>query len=223
MWRKGGLEKLALAALLATSALVIVVAIAWGTRLIVQQHNKAIAQPTSLPIGGFPMSGDPAPDFKLTDQFGQSITLSSLRGREVVMAFIDARCTTICPLTSKIMYDAKAHLSASQASKVVLVAVNANPAATSIEAVRTWSIQHGMLNQWQFLTGTPQQLQAVYHAYNIYVQVASSGEAIHDAIIFIIDSNGRERLFYETLDSSAAADLTSQEVGLEAGMRQWLP
>ena len=223
MWRKVGIEELAFAALLATSTLVIIAAAIWGTRLIVQQRNQAIAQPTSLPIGGFPMSGDPAPDFKLTDQFGHVVTLSSLRGREVVMAFIDARCTTICPLTSKIMYDAKAHLSASQASKLALVAVNANPAATSIEAVRTWSIQHGMLNQWQFLTGSPQELQPIYHAYNVYVHVDSSGQAVHDPIIFIIDTNGRERLFYETLDSSAAADLTSQEVGLEAGMRQWLP
>jgi protein SCO1/2 len=223
MWRKGGVEKLALAALLATSVLVIIAAVAWGTRLLIQYRSQATAQPTSLPIAGFPMSGDPAPDFRLTDQFGHSVTLSSLRGREVVMAFIDARCKTLCPLTSKIMYDAKTHLSASQAGQVVLVAINANPSATSVSAVQAWSIQHGMLHQWLFLTGTPQQLQSVYQAYKVYVQVDSSGQAVHDPIVFIIDAQGRERLFFETLDSNAVSDLNSQEIGLEAGMRQWLP
>ena len=221
-----GIHKLARAALIATSALVIITATVWGIRHFAMSGSQTATQstnPSNYSIGGFPMSGNLAPDFRLTDQFGHPFTLSSLRGHEVVLAFIDARCKTLCPLTAQIMYDARAQLGASAASQVDLVAVNANPTATSIAVVQAWSINHGMLHQWLFLTGTEQQLQSVYHLYNVYVQVSSSGQDVHDPILFIIDAQGHERLYFETLDSNNQSDLKSQEIGLEYGIRQWLP
>jgi len=221
-----GMQKLALAALVGTSALVIMAGVVWGIRLFAISHNQAAIQstnPANYPLGGFPMAGHLAPDFTLSDQFGHPVTLSSLRGREVVLAFIDSRCKTLCPLTSTIMYNAKAQLATSASNKVQLIAVNANPTATSTATVQAWSIDHGMLHQWEFLTGSAQQLQSVYSRYNVYVQVDPNGVLEHDPIIFIIDSQGHERLYFETLDSTGQSDLKSQEIGLEAGMKQWLP
>src|SRR5438876_5813280 len=221
-----GIHKLARATFIATSALVIIAATVWGIRLFAMSHNQTPTQstnPANYPIGGFPMTGNLAPDFTLIDQFGHPFTLSSLRGHEVVLAFIDARCKTLCPLTAQIMYDARVRLGSSAADRIELVAVNANPTATSITAMQAWSINHGMLHQWLFLTGTAQQLQSVYHLYNVYVQVSSNELVEHDPIMFIIDTQGHERLYFETLDSNSQSDLKSQEIGLEAGMRQWLP
>src|SRR5712691_4561199 len=219
-----GVQKLARAVFIATSALVIIAGTVWGIRLLMLR-NQATAQlqSTDNAIGGFPMTGNLAPDFNLIDQFGHSVTLSSLRGHEVVLAFIDSRCTSLCPLTAEIMYDAKARLGSSAASQIALVAINANPTATSISVVQAWSIKNGMLHQWLFLTGTAKQLQAVYRLYDVYVQVNSGGQDVHDAATFIIDAQGRERLYFETLDSNSKSDLSSQEIGLEAGMKQWLP
>ena len=226
MRHQDGMHKMALAALIATSTLVIIVGTAWGVRFFAMSRNHTVTQstnPANYPIGGFPMTGNLAPDFTLTDQFGHPLTLSSLRGHEVVLAFIDARCKTLCPLTAQIMYDARVQLGSSAASRVDLVAINANPTATSVPEVQSWSINHGMLHQWSFLTGTAQQLQSVYHVYNVYVQVSSNEVVEHDPIIFIIDTQGHERLYFETLDSNSQPDLKSQEIGLESGMKQWLP
>ena len=226
MRHPGGMQKLALAALTVTSALVIIAGAIWGIRLVTMNRNQATMQstnPADYAVGGFPMSGNPAPDFKLIDQFGQTVTLSSLHGHEVVLAFIDSRCTSLCPLTAEIMYDARTRLGSSAASQVMLVAVNANPTATSVPVVQAWSIKHGMLHQWLFLTGTPQQLQSIYHLYGIYVQVDASGKDVHDPAMLIIDAKGRERLYFETLDSNNQSDLSSEIIGLQAGMRQWLP
>ena len=153
MGRPVNMQKLALAAFIASSALVIVVAAVWGFRYIALRSQAATQAAADNAIGGFPMSGDLAPDFKLTDQFGKPVALSSLRGHEVVLAFIDSRCITLCPLTAEIMYDAKVNLGSTAASQIELVAVNANPTATSITTVQDWSIKHGMLHQWLFLTG----------------------------------------------------------------------
>lgn len=223
MRQTDGMSKLVLGICIVTTALVIITGVVWGIRLVKATNNQAAAPTTDLVTGGFPMNGDLAPDFTLTDQFGQTQTLSSLRGQEVVLAFIDSRCKTLCPLTASIMYNAKAKLGASAASKIALVAVNANPAATGVSEVQSWSIEHGMLHQWLFLTGTADQLQSVYQQYNVYDAVTSDGQVVHDPILFIIDAQGHERLSYETLDSNAPSDLTNQELGLEDGMRQWLP
>lgn len=226
MPHSNGMHKLAHVLLIVTSVLVIIAAVVWGIELFARFRSHAApsaTNPANYALGGFPMSGNLAPDFHLTDQFGRSFTLSSLRGHEVVLAFIDARCKTLCPLTAQIMYYAKTQLGPSAASQVDLVAVNANPAASSVADVQSWSNRHGMLHQWEFVTGTVQQLNAVYHQYNVYVQVNSNANVVHDPITFIIDASGHERLYYETLDSNAQADLKSQEIGLEAGMRQWLP
>ena len=226
MRHQGDMQKLTRTAFIATIALVIITATVWGIRLFAMSRNQTVTQstnPANYPIGGFPMTGNLAPDFKLTDQFGHSVTLSSLRGHEIVLAFIDSRCKTLCPLTAQIMYDARVRLGASAASRVELVAINANPTATSIAAVQAWSIAHGMLHQWVFLTGTAQQLWSVYHSYHVAVQVNSGGLVAHDAATFIIDANGRERLYFETLDSNSKSNLSDEEIGLEVGMRQWLP
>lgn len=225
MRHPAGLHKLALAALIATSLLVVIAGSLWVTRLIAL-HTAPAAVPT-LPANnallGFPMKGDPAPDFNLVDQFGHPTSMSSLRGQEVVLAFIDSRCTSLCPLTANIMYDARVQLGTSAANRITLVAINANPTATSVATVQAWSINHGMLHQWLFLTGTAQQLQSVYHQYGVYVQVDASGNDVHDPAMYIIDAQGHERLFFETLASNNKPDLSSEESGLEIGMRQWLP
>src|SRR6266446_9814022 len=108
------MQILARAAFIAILALVIISGTVWA---LIAHRAQITARPAAgaanEAIGGFLMAGNPAPDFKLTDQFGHSVTLSSLRGREVVLAFIDSRCKTLCPLTAQIMYDARVALGAS--------------------------------------------------------------------------------------------------------------
>src|SRR2546423_14610178 len=99
------MQKLTRTAFIATIALVIMTATVWGIRLFALSHNQTVTQstnPATYAIGGFPMTGKLAPDFTLTDQFGHAVTLSSLRGHEVVLAFIDSRGRTLCPLLAEI-------------------------------------------------------------------------------------------------------------------------
>ncbi len=150
----------------------------------------------------------PAPDFALTDQFGQPVSLSQFRGRVVVMAFIDSECTTICPLTTESMRNAVRLLPADQRTNVVLLGVNANPRATAVSDAKAYSIAHGIENAWRFATGTPAQLEAVWKAYSIDVQVRQ-GEIDHTPALYVIDPQGRERrLFLTSMQFSALAPET---------------
>jgi len=144
----------------------------------------------------------PAPDFTLTDEFGRRVSLHSFRGRVVILGFSDSQCTTVCPLTTTAMVDAKRMLGPA-GSQVQLLGVNANPAATSTHDVRTYSELHGMLHQWHFLTGSTAQLRRVWRAYNIEAQI-QKGQIDHTPALYVIDPAGRERKLYLTALAYAA-------------------
>jgi len=138
----------------------------------------------------------PAPDIKLVNQFGQPMSLSQFRGKVVMLGFEDSECTTVCPLTTQSMLQAKQLLGAA-GNQVQLLGVDANPDATSVADVLSYSRAHGMVNQWDFLTGSPAQLKSVWGAYHIAVQV-EKGQIDHTPALFVIDQQGREQKLYLT-------------------------
>src|SRR6266568_4374901 len=102
---------------------------------------------------GSSLGGRPAPDFRLQNQFGQPMSLSQFRGKVVMLAFEDSQCTTVCPLTTQSMLQAKQLLGAA-GNNVQLLGVDANPDAISTADVLSYSRTHGLVNQWNFLTGS---------------------------------------------------------------------
>ena len=48
----------------------------------------------------------PAPNFTLTSQDGRQVSLASLRGKVVLLTFLDPVCTTDCPLIAQEMRSA---------------------------------------------------------------------------------------------------------------------
>ena len=145
---------------------------------------------------GSSLGSQPAPDITLMNQFGQPMSLSQFRGKVVMLSFEDSECTTVCPLTTTSMLEAKQLLGAA-GNQVQLLGVDANPTATSVADVLAYSRVHGMVNQWDFLTGSSAQLKAVWNAYHIAVQI-EQGQIDHTPALFVIDQRGREQKLYLT-------------------------
>jgi cytochrome oxidase Cu insertion factor (SCO1/SenC/PrrC family)/thiol-disulfide isomerase/thioredoxin len=156
---------------------------------------------------GTPLSAR-APDFTLTDESGKPVSLHSFRGKVVILAFNDSECTTICPLTTTAMVDARAMLGPA-ASRVQLLGIDANPTATSIADVRAYSERHGMVHQWRFLTGSLSELKQVWKAYKIDVAI-EQGQIDHTPALFVIGPDGRLRKLYLTQQSYAAVPQLGQ-------------
>jgi cytochrome oxidase Cu insertion factor (SCO1/SenC/PrrC family)/thiol-disulfide isomerase/thioredoxin len=162
---------------------------------------------------GTPLS-KPAPNFTLTDQFGRQVSLSSFRGKVVILAFNDSHCTTVCPLTTTAMVDAKRYLGAA-GDRVQLLGIDANPQATAVSDVRAYSRDHGMLYQWRFLTGSPPQLKRVWHAYGIDVEI-QHGLIDHTPALYVIDPAGTLRRLYETQMNYSSVPQLGQLLAHEA-------
>jgi len=160
-----------------------------------QSGNGAAAGNPNLDLGTS-LGARPAPDFRLRNQFGQPMSLSQFRGKVVMLAFEDSECTTICPLTTQSMLQAKQLLGAA-GSQVRLLGVDANPDAISIDNVLSYSRTHGLINQWNFLTGSLAELRATWTKYHIAVQIEQD-QIDHTPALFVIDQQGRERKLYLT-------------------------
>ena len=157
---------------------------------------------------GSPLGGKPAPDVRLRDQFGRTVSLTQFRGKAVLLAFVDSRCSTICPLTTTSMLQAVALMGAA-GKRVQLVGIDANPDATRVSDVRDYSAAHGMTHSWEFLTGTLAQLGQVWKAYHVFV-AASNGNIDHEPAIYLIRPDGREQSVFLTQMAYAATDQQAQ-------------
>jgi cytochrome oxidase Cu insertion factor (SCO1/SenC/PrrC family) len=145
---------------------------------------------------GTSLGNKPAPDFKLVNQFGQSMSLSQFRGRVVLLSFEDPECTDVCPLTTQSMLLAK-ELLGKAGKSVQLLGVDANPDATKVSDVLAYSRAHAMVNQWDFLAGSLPQLKAIWKAYDIAVQV-EDGDVDHTPALYVIDQQGNMAEIYLT-------------------------
>ena len=161
----------------------------------------AAANRTADPILALAISGDsssldvPAPDFSLTDQDGRTVSLASLRGKVVLMTFLDPVCTSDCPIIAQEFKQAGQLLGA-QAARVELVAVVANPTYRSTAFTRAFDRQEGLTTvpDWRYLTGSLGQLGAVWRHYGVTVQNLPAGAmSAHNDLAVVIDPAGRIR------------------------------
>ena len=171
-----------------------------GTSALSAADQAAMENP-NLDLGSS-VGGEKAPDIHLVNQFGQPMSLSQFRGRVVILAFTDSECTTVCPLTTQSMVEAK-ELLGKAGDSVQLLGVDANPTATKVSDVLAYSRAHSMTNQWDFLTGSNAQLESVWKAYNIQVAIMA-GQIDHTPALYVINSRGRiEKLYLTTMAYSS--------------------
>jgi len=114
----------------------------------------------------------------------------------VILAFNDPVCTTVCPLTTTAMVDAKRLLGAA-GRQVQLLGIAANPSATAVADVRSYSRSHEMMHEWHFLTAPLPRLKRVWRAYGIEARLIS-GQIDHTPALYVIHQSGRLSRLYMT-------------------------
>jgi cytochrome oxidase Cu insertion factor (SCO1/SenC/PrrC family) len=159
-----------------------------------------------------------ASPFSLTDQYGHTVTLASLRGKVVLLTFLDPVCTSDCPLIAQEFKQAAQQLSG-EASHVELVAIVANPVEYQIGYTRAFDRQEGLtgVRNWLYLTGTLPQLQQVWRNYAIAADIEPAGAMIgHSEVAYVVNADGivRQEMSFDpgpgtaATRSSFAAELT---------------
>ena len=159
-----------------------------------------------------------APAFTLTDQYGRPASLAGLRGKVVLLTFLDPVCTSDCPLIAQEFRQADQMLG-STARDIELVAIVANPLYHSVGYTQAFDRQENLttLPNWLYLTGSVAQLQQAWKDYSVTAQILPAGGMIaHSDVAFVIDRAGHTRTELDfdpgpgtvTTVSSFAAELT---------------
>ena len=136
---------------------------AWAAAVVVlgaAPMAMAQASPQADPIIAQAIAGSyasldlPAPAFRLTDQDGASVSLAGLRGKVVLLTFLDPVCTSDCPLIAQEFRQADRVLGG-QSRHVELVAIVANPLYRELAYTRAFDRQESLtgLPNWRYLTG----------------------------------------------------------------------
>ena len=160
-----------------------------------------------------------APAFTLTDQNGRQVSLASLRGKVVLLTFLDPVCTSDCPQIAQEFKGADQVLGAG-ARHVELVAIVANPLYHSIAYTRAFDAQERLTDvpNWLYLTGSLAQLEQAWKNYAIAAQILPAGGMIaHTDVAYVIDPSGytRNELNFDpgpgtaSTESSFATELTN--------------
>jgi cytochrome oxidase Cu insertion factor (SCO1/SenC/PrrC family) len=140
-----------------------------------------------------------APALSLHDEHGKPLTLASLRGRPVIVTFIDPLCRDYCPLEAQHLNDVVRDASAKPAIVAVSVNTAGNSAATLALDRRRWSL----VPQWRWAVGSSAELAKVWKAFHVAVLVSRQKIAgvevqkvAHTEAAYLIDANGDQRALF---------------------------
>lgn len=131
-----------------------------------------------------------APAVGLRTPDGAPVSLARLRGRRVLVTFVDPHCTTFCPRESFVIDDALRSLPEQRRPRVIAVSVD--PTVTSPRVFAREARRFKWSPAWQWATGTPAELHAVWRRYHVAV-IPTKRDITHTEAVYVIDANGYER------------------------------
>ena len=128
-----------------------------------------------------------APDFTLTDQDGDRISMRSLRGRPVIVTFLYTTCEDTCPTQAQQVKGALAVLG----EDVPAVAVAVDPPRDNPERARAFLSKQRMTGRMSFALGTRAELEPVWKGFAVQPQ---RDDLEHSGRFVLVDAKGRQRV-----------------------------
>jgi protein SCO1 len=193
-------------------ALVIAAVLALGataTLALVSDEDEPTASADSQFEGARMPEGIRAPDFELTNQDGETVRMSDLRGRPVIVTFLYTHCDETCPPQAQQIKGALNELG----HDVPSIAIAVDPPRDTERSARSFLAEARVAGRMDFLVGSRSELEPVWRAYAIRPQAK---DAEHQARITLVDPRGFQRVGFpldQTTPERIAHDLRLLEAG----------
>jgi cytochrome oxidase Cu insertion factor (SCO1/SenC/PrrC family) len=175
--------------------------------------NSATPPAADRPAATWPAGKLRAPAISLVDQNGAPLSLAALRGRPVVVTFIDPLCRDYCPLEARHLGDAVRSLPAG--SRPAIVAVSVNVDGNAHRYLAQDAVKWKLPPQWRWGIGNEPQLSKVWTRYHIGVLPQTKKVAgvrvrsiVHTEAAYVIDAAGYQRAIFLWPYSAAAITQT---------------
>jgi cytochrome oxidase Cu insertion factor (SCO1/SenC/PrrC family) len=129
------------------------------------------------------------PAFALRDQVGRLVTQQKLRGKVVVLTFLDTKCVASCPIIAGEIAATWKLLTASERSKAVAVGISVNPLDDTPANVRTFLVRHRASRSIRYLVGPMPAMRRVWRRFFVLSAAASGNASTHSAPVRVYSRN----------------------------------
>lgn len=173
---------------------------------------------TPLPIYGerYEEGGDTVyhtvGDFAFVNQFGDTVSSTSLVGNIKIVDFFFVDCQTICPKMSSQLKRVQEKIKT--VKNVVILSHTVNPENDSVPVLNRYAEEYGAIqNKWHLLTGDKKELYKI--AREGYLVNALQGDGgpddfIHTELFVLVDQKNRIRGFYDGTSAGAVDTLIDE-------------
>lgn len=191
----------------------------WLEDLVITQ--EAAADPNGPPLEApEPKAGDEVPDFPLTNQDAQRISLHQFRGQALVVTFIYTRCPLpdYCPLMSNNFGELLGAMQQNPklAAKTQLLSISFDPEYDTPKVLKGYGTLYTQsFDHWQFASGSAQQVKDVAGYFGLRYW-SEEDQIVHSLRTAVIGPDGRIVKLYRGNEWKAAEILRDLE-GLRLG------
>ena len=131
-------------------------------------------------------------DAKLVDQNGNSVALTSLKGKPMVVDFIYTSCPGPCLMETAKLANVALRLGSDIGSKVTIVSISVDPEHDGPKQLLDYSRQQGAdAKGWYFVTGGPAEIDQALAGFKLSRQVEPDGSVGHLVDMMLIGPDGR--------------------------------
>ena len=131
-------------------------------------------------------------DTKLVDQNGNTVELSSLKGKPLVVDFIYTSCPGPCLMETAKFANVALRLGSDLGSKVTLVSITVDPEHDGPKQLLDYSRQQGADEKgWYFLTGGPGDIDQALAGFKLSRQIEPDGSVGHLVDMMLVGPDGR--------------------------------
>lgn len=149
------------------------------------------------------------PAFALRNYSGELVRARDLRGKVVLITFLDSQCDESCPVISSQVARTLDALAQDDRVSVVAVAISTDPAEDTPASVRSLLRKTNALDRFLYLGGGQPvaELRPVWKSFHILSSHESGKDTLHSAPVRIYDRSG---VWVATLHPGA--DLTEENL-----------
>src|SRR2546423_441477 len=178
----------------------VVAAVLYAT-LRSSEPSSTVVPVSDVPAATWAAGAVRAPNFRLADENGVPVSLARLRGRPVIVTFIDPLCRDFCPIEARHLNDVVNAFPQAAKPAIVAVSVNVygNARGTLMQDAHKWKL----VPEWHWGVGRPDALNRVWKAY--HVQVIATSKVVggvkvrdvgHTEAAYVIDEKGYQRALF---------------------------
>lgn len=162
------------------------------------------------------------PNFQLTNQMGQAVTLDKYKGKIIIADFFFTHCPTICPALTNNMKKLQQSITNAQRvgdrtnTNIQFLSFSVDPERDSVAQLKKWADRFQINpEQWDLLTGDKKTIYNL--ALNDMKLAVVDGKGIDTSFIHtdhfvLIDTSRHIRGYYHGLDSASLAKISRDVV-----------